>query len=365
MEITMSLLRISSVLVLFAFLLPAAGTLDIYLADVEGARAMLVVTPSGQSILVDAGWQGLFDEKWNIIKFDDRDADRIIDVVKRSKVKQIDYLVVTHYDNDHVGNVPRTVAKLPVPVLAFVDHGPPVSVSGAQPTQELYNDYLAAIGKAKRISVSAGDTLSMKGLDVRVVTSAGKTISDPLPGAGMSNSLCGAGPSRPERGENPASIGLVFTFGQFRMIDLADLTADVEYPLMCPNNRVGTVDLFIVSHHGFSMSNSPALVHALHPRVAIMPNGPKKGGEARAWQTIHASPGLEDIWQMHYTLEVGDANNAPEDSIANPQKGLDPKSFGAVLGDQGNYLEVSAQSNGTFTVLNSRNGKAKVYERKP
>ena len=145
--------------------------------------------------------------------------------------------------------------------------------------------------------------------------------------------------------------------------DLADLTKGMEYSLMCPNNRVGTVDLFIVSHHGYNMSNSPALVHALHPRAAIMPNGAKKGGEAAAWQTIRSSPGLEDLWQMHYTVDVGAENNAPEQFIANPQKEPDPKCFGTVLGDQGKWIGVSAQSDGTFTVTNSRNGFSKTYKR--
>ena len=345
----------------FVALLPAANTLDLYLADVEGARALLLVTPSGESMVLDAGWQGLFDEKWSITKLDDRDADRIIDLVKLAKVKQIDYFVVTHYDNDHVGNVPRLVAKLPVPVRAFVDHGAPVTESKA--TQDLYNAYLAAIGKSKRITVKPGDTLPMKGMDVRVVSSAGKVLTEPLPGAGGSNQFCDAPSDKPERGENPASVGLLFTFGQFRAIDLADLTRGTEFQLMCPNNRVGTVDLFIVSHHGFNMSNSPALVHALHPRAAIMPNGPKKGGQAAAWDTIRSSPGLEDLWQMHYTVDVDAAHNAPEQFIANPQKEPDPASFGAVLGDQGKYIKVSAQSDGTFTVTNSRNGFSKTYKR--
>jgi beta-lactamase superfamily II metal-dependent hydrolase len=347
-------------LLLCAPLLPAANMLEVYLADVEGARVSLIVTPSGQAILEDTGWRGLFDEKWNIIAPDDRDANRIAEMVKLSKVKQIDYYVISHWDEDHVGNISRAMAKLPVPVLAFVDHGPPTPEDKG--AQERYNAYLAVVGKAKRIIVKPGDTLPMKGFDVRVVSSAGKTITDPLPGAGAPNPFCGAASARPSRGENPASVGLVYTFGKFRMIDLADLTAGVEYQLMCPNNLVGTVDLFIVSHHGFNMSNSAALVHALHPLAAIMPNGPKKGGQPGAWQIIHNSPGLQDIWQMHYTLDVGDENNAPEQFIANPQKELDTKSFGAVLGDQGNYIQVSARSDGTFTVTNSRNKLSKTYK---
>jgi competence protein ComEC len=348
-------------LILFVSLLPAANTLEAYLVDVEGTKAMLIVTPSGEAIMSDAGWQGLINEKSQIIQPDDRDTDRIIKVIKLAKIKQIDYMIVTHYDNDHVGNVPRLVAKSPVPVRAFVDHGPPVTENKA--TMEFYNAYLQAVGTAKRISVKPGDTIPVKGMDVRVVSSAGKAITAALPGAGSANQYCGAAPDRPDRGENPASVGVVYTFGQFRMIDLADLTKGMEYELMCPSNRVGTVDLLIVSHHGYNMSNSPALVHALHPRAAIMPNGAKKGGEAAAWDIIRGSPGLEDLWQMHYTVDVDAQHNAPEQFIANPEKEPDPKCYGTVLGDQGNWIRISAQSNGTFTVTNGRNGFSKTYRR--
>ena len=145
------------------------------------------------------------------------------------------------------------------------------------------------------------------------------------------------------------------------MIDFGDVTKGVEYDLMCPNNRVGTVDLFMVSHHGNDASNSPQLVHALHPRVAIMNNSAKKFGRPGSFQAIRSSPGLEDLWQLHYAMEAGDGNNTPENLIANPQKEPDPNCYGAVLGDQGKWIKVSAQRDGTFTVVNSRNNFGKTY----
>ena len=343
--------------------LPAADRLEVYAIDVEGAKSMLVVTPSGQSILEDAGWAGLNDENWVVNRPNDRDADRIVEAVKLAKVKQIDYFVVTHYDTDHVGNVPRTVAKLPVPVLNFIDHGEPQTEDPT--TLKEYQAYLDTItkAKAKRISVKPGDRIPLKGLDIVVLTAAAKAIDSPLPGAGAANPSCaGLTPGRPDRGENPASVGLLYTFGKFRMIDFGDLTKGVEYDLMCPNNRVGTVDLFMVSHHGADASNSPQLVHALHPRVAIMNNGAKKFGRPGAFQAIKTSPGLEDLWQLHYAMDAGDGNNTSENLIANPQKEPDPACFGAVLGDQGKWIKVSAQSDGTFTVLNSRNNYSKTYK---
>ena len=344
----------------FAIALPAAKTLDVYVVDADGGKAMLVVTPSGQSMVVDAGYAGYIDEKSQVIQPNDLHADRIIRVVKLAKVKQIDYLVVSHYHNDHAENVPKFVAKLGIPVRNFVDHGPPQEQS--QITEAIFKAYIDSIGKSKRITVKPGDTIPLKGVQVQVLTSAGETIRSPLAGAGAPNDLCGAAPPRPDRGENPASIGLLFTFGKFRMNDFADLTKTKEYELMCPNNRVGTVDLYMVSHHGWDLSSSALLVHALHPRVAIVNNGAKKGNMPAVVQVLRSSPGLEDVWQMHYSVDNGKENNAPLDLIANPQEQPDPQSFGYVLGDQANFIKVSAQEDGTFTVTNSRNGFTKTYK---
>ena len=157
--------------------LPAADRLEVYVIDVEGAKSMLVVAPSGQSMLVDAGWAGVTDEKYVVIRPVDRDADRIVKIVKLARVKQIDYLVVTHYDTDHIGNVPRAVAKLPVPVLNFIDHGEPQT--DEQVTLKEYQAYLDTINKtkARRIIVKPGDRIPLKGLDIVVLTSAANLSS--------------------------------------------------------------------------------------------------------------------------------------------------------------------------------------------
>jgi len=341
---------------------PAADTLNVYVVDVEGGKAMLVAAPSGQSILVDAGWGGFNDEKYVMTRRNDRDADRIAEIVKLARVKQIDYLVVTHYDTDHVGGVPQAVAKLHVPVLHFIDHGEPQTQD--QVTLDEYRAYVAAIAKAKaqRITAKPGDRIPIKGLDVEVLTSAAKVIDRPLAGAGAANPSCaGVTRGRSARGENPASVGLRYAFGKFRMVDLADATRDVEYELMCPDNRVGTVDLLMVSHHGNDASNSPQLIHALHPRVAIINNSATKFGRPDAFRAVRSSPGLEDLWQLHYALGAGDGNNTTEEMIANPQKELDPVSYGSVRGDQAKWIKVSARRDGTFTVVNSRNGYSKTY----
>ncbi|MBI3472743.1 MAG: MBL fold metallo-hydrolase [Candidatus Solibacter usitatus] len=320
--------------------LPAAKTLDIYFIDVEGGQATLIVSPSGQSMLVDAGWAGN----------NSRDAERIAAAGKLAGVKQIDYFVATHYHADHIGGVPQLAAK--VPVIHFVDHGPSVE-SGKNP-DELFAAYRAVRDKAKHIQVKPGDKIPVKGLDVVVLTAGGELIASPVNGGGAANPLCAKeAQKREDKTENARSVGTLTTFGKFRFVDLGDLTWNKELELICPNNRVGNVDVYLTTHHGMDMSGPAAIVHALHPRVAIMNNGAKKGGAPVAWQVVRSSPDLEDLWQGHFAVAGGKENNAEEKFIANPDETC-----------QGQWIKVSAQSNGDFTVTNGRNGFSKTYKKK-
>jgi beta-lactamase superfamily II metal-dependent hydrolase len=316
----------------------AAANLRMYFIDVEGGQATLIVAPSGQSMLVDAGWPGN----------NGRDSDRIAAAARLAGLKRIDYLLVTHHHLDHVGGVPETAAK--IPVVTFVDHGPNTETDAG--AKKLSAAYEKVLEKGKHLVVKPGDRIPIEGVDVEVVAAAGETISKPLPSAGAANGACrSVKPMEADPSENARSVGFILTYGKFRFADFGDLTWNKELSLVCPNNVLGTTDVFLVSHHGMDISNSPAFVQALHPKVAIMNNGAKKGGAPQAWTLVRHSPGLEDLWQLHYSIPGGPDHNSPEQFIANPENAA----------DQGNWIGLTAAADGSFTVTNSRNKFEKKY----
>jgi competence protein ComEC len=317
----------------------AANALTMYVVDVEGGNATLIISPSGESMLIDTANPGA------------RDSDRIMAAAQDAGLKQVETVVTTHYHGDHIGGVADLAAK--IPLKKFVDHGPNVE-TGAGPDR-LMQRYAEVYGKATRVIVKPGDTIPVQGLDVRVVTAAGQVTKRALPGGGKANPFCAAfKPKDEDKSENAQSTGTVTTFGQFRMVHLGDLTWNKEFELMCPSNPIGTVDLLMASHHGLDVSNSAVLIHALQPRVVIMNNGLRKGGMPEPMNTIYASPGLEGVWQSHFS-ELGGADySVPGVFIANPQTG--PHEVGPAY-----WIKVVAQMNGTFTVTNSRNGFSKTY----
>lgn len=315
----------------------AAGTLDIYFIDVEGGQATLIVTPAGESMLVDTGWAGVGG----------RDAERIASVAKAAGVSELDYLLITHYHLDHVGGAPELVELLPV--KTFVDHGPNVE-TGAR-AAELFSRYERVRQKGRHIVVRPGDTIPLKGLEVRVVASGGELLRSPLAGAGQENPFCRDEKRKEDDPtENARSVGFVLSYGKFRFLNLGDLTWNKELDLVCPANRIGTVDVYLTTHHGMNMSGPAALVHAVRPRVAVMNNGARKGGAPEALKVVRGAPGLEDLWQLHYSIAAGDELNAREQFIANLEENC--------LGD---WLKLSASADGSFAVTNGRNGFSKSY----
>jgi competence protein ComEC len=314
--------------------------LKIFFVDVEGGQATLFVTPAHQSLLIDTGWPGN----------DGRDADRIVAAAKKGGIEKIDYVLITHFHADHVGGLPQLVARIPIGTV--LDHGDNRESTDAPTVAgwKAYEDLLAA-KKFNRLTLKPGDHLPIKGIKTTVISSDGSVIDHSLRGAGQENSSCNGAEQYPtDQTENRRSLGTLFTFGKLRILDLGDLTRDKEMELVCPKNKLGAIDIYVVSHHGWYQSNSPAFLNAIAPRVAIMDNGAKKGGTPSAWDIIEKSPRLENLWQLHFSEEGGAAHNVATEFIANPEGT-----------DAANYLELTAWPNGNFEIFNSRTQNSKRY----
>jgi competence protein ComEC len=309
----------------------------IYSIDVEGGQATLLVSPSGGSLLVDTGWPAS----------NGRDAERIKEAMNDAGITGIDKVLITHFHTDHVGGVPELVKR--VKVGEFLDHG--VNREDSDITRKDFSAYIAAIGSTPRRTLHPGDAIEIPGLNTMVVTADGEHVSS-IPGIKAEpNGDCAKEPKWTlDQSENPRSVGILVRFGQFSFLDLGDLTKPKEIDLVCPRNPLGSVSLFLVSHHGLDQSNSRSLVNAIHPRAAIMNNGARKGGSPEAWQTVSESVGAKNLFMMH-TAEGSDAaHNSTDDAIAN-SKG----------GGEGHYFKVAASRDGSFNVTNSRTGETRKY----
>jgi len=361
----------------------SSKTLDMYVVDTEGGHAVLYVSPTGESLLEDTGNPG------------GRDTDRIMEVIKSAGVTQIDHLILTHYHVDHVGGLTELVKR--IPIKHYIDHGPTVEAKEQVP--DFQKTYAELYKAAKHTVAKPGDKIPFGGVDITVVTSAAQVIKTPLPGGGKPNPECADFKPRDESRvdpENPQSVGVVYTYGKFRTINLGDYTWNAEQNLMCPNNPIGKVDLYLTSHHGIDQSGSPVLVHALEPKVAIMHNSARKGGAVQTMQVLYSSPGLQDIWQIHWAYAAGMEWNTPGVFIANtedpealaafltrsasgaatagpggpppagaaPGSGRGPGGFGGGRGGHTGpafWIKVSAHADGSFTVTNTRNSFSKTY----
>jgi beta-lactamase superfamily II metal-dependent hydrolase len=331
---------------LSAFLYPAiafgaAPTLNIYWIDAEGGAATLIVTPSGESLLVDSANR----------RPDDRDAKRILAATQQAGLKKIDILLTTHFHSDHIGAMPA-LAKM-IPIDMYMDHGPSVELNRPQ-VAAAYKAY-EELSAGKRRILKAGDHIPLKGVDVEVIASAGQAIRKPLKGGGAANAACASFKEHaPEPDpDNDQSVGFVLKFGKFKFIDMGDLTWNYEQKLVCPDNLIGKVDLYQTTHHGLDRSNSPQFVWAIQPKVVVMNNGPRKGGPVSVFETLRKSPGIEDIWQGHLALGIPKEVNTDEKMIANT---------GPSEGCAGNLLRASVASNGNYTLTNLRNGFSKTYQ---
>lgn len=340
----MIMTRILVLALLLSAPVPAAARgLEIFFIDVEGGQATLIVTPEGQSLLIDAGYGRT-----------SRDPDRIMAAAKEAGIDRIDYLLVTHFHGDHVGGIPELISR--IPIGTFIDYGGPLGTSyGAdRMTVRSFSNYEPFRSLGRHLTPQPGDRLPLEGIEATVVSSGGALLSTPLPGGGRPNEACSTLESHPEDGtENFRSLGIVLRFGAFSFVDLGDLSGNTLPKLVCPHNLLGEASVYLIAHHGDYDSNAPAVYAALQPRVAVMNNGARKGGDPAAFKTAHAQPGL-DLWQLHTSQNPG-AQNSPDELIAN-------------LDDQecvGHWIKLIANEDGSFSVTNGRTGDTRTYARRP
>ena len=321
--------------------------LDIYWIDVEGGAATLIVSPSGESLLYDAGWE-----------VDGRDGKRIAAVAQQAGLKKIDYFVLSHFHADHAGGL-QVLATL-MPIGRCFDRGDFI-----EPANQKWRDVYLGACSSKRTIVKAGDTIPLNGVHVDLVASNGQLLTKPLGGGGL-NPLCATSENKPPEGpENQFMVGALFTYGRFRFLDLADLDWEKEMELACPVNRLGQVTIWQAGRHGaLDGAGAPGFLNAIRPQVVIVNNGPRKGlggpspgltkPATRHYERIASIPGIEGIWQGHLSLlEKDKASNTTEEMIANFEESADCK---------GHSIRASVRPDGTFTVTNSRNGFSKTYK---
>lgn len=321
---------------LLGLMQPAPKPLEIYFVDVEGGQATLIVTPAGESLLVDAGWSGARG----------RDAKRVAATIHDAGLSQIDYFLLTHFHSDHDGGVPE-LSRL-VPIKNFIDYGAPTE-KGSK-VEDPYEAYAAVRKKGTHLQPKVGDLLPLKGAEIRLVSGRGKTLAEPLPGGGQDNPACSAYKKKAnDFTENAKSFGFQLVYGKFRFLDLGDLVWNELGQLVCPKNLLGESDVYLVAHHGNAFSAVPAVMAAVHPRVAIFNNGETKGGDPKTFKTMQGVPRLEDFYQLHKSANQG-AKQADEAFIAN----LDLHTA--------HRLQLAAHEDGSFTITNGRTGVTKRYD---
>ncbi len=315
--------------------------LDIYFIDTEGGQATLFVSPSGESLLWDTGTSDA-----NKVQ-----AENIMKAIKEAGLQQLDYVVISHYHGDHVGNATELAGRLPI--RTWYDHG--AYTTENQPNRSTgFLSWLPMRSRVKVIVPKPGDRIPIAGLDVMFVSGSGNLLTSAVPGApgaGAANPFCKEFTAKVQdpTPENRESLGSVVKFGNFRLLNLADLTWNQEHELVCPNNLLGTFDVYHTTRHGGGFAGAPSLVHATRARVAVMNNGPRKGGEVGTWDIIHGLPNV-DLWQLHYSVLVDKDHNPPENMVANM--------------DEVNHnfaLKMSVRPDGGFTMTNGRTGFSKDY----
>ncbi|GAB4144739.1 MAG: hypothetical protein Tsb009_16570 [Planctomycetaceae bacterium] len=318
------------------------GRLDIYFIDVEGGAATLFVTPAGESLLIDSGYPDN----------NGRDRNRILHVVRNvAGRKHLDHAAVTHWHRDHYGNHAALASM--IKIRNFWDRGIPDALAEDREFVTRIADYRRA-SENKSNAVKPGDVLPLKSgktkLSVKIVTASRKVI----PNLGKPNPYAKLHKPKPrDKSDNAASVSFLVTFGRFKFLCCGDLTWNVEAKLVTPNNPLGKVDMFMVTHHGLPSSNNPALVLAIDPHVAVMCNGPTKGGHPDTIKTLRQVKSLRALYQLHRNIKLRKDEQTPPHFIANQE---------TTANCQGVFVKASIAPDGeSYTVQIGAHGKPLKY----
>jgi beta-lactamase superfamily II metal-dependent hydrolase len=325
-------------LALFAFP-PASSSqeagkgLRIYFIDVEGGAATLVVTPEGGTLLMDCGWPGK------------RDAERIAKTLADAGAKKIDHYLTSHYHTDHWGSIGELAAL--VPIEKYYYH--PFPDAGAKDVDPKIKVVFLKLSEGKSVVAAPGGEVPLKGAQVKLLCANG-VVLDEAAGSPQVRK-CEANPEHPAKPEdasdNARSVGFLLTWNGFKFLDLGDLTWNVEHKLVCPANLIGAVDVYQVSHHGLDQSNSPALLKAVSPTVAVMNNGAKKGGSAPTFEWLKATAGLKDVFQIHRNVATGPGDNTAAELTANDDEKCDAAGILVTVDPSGKSYDVEVPSKRT------------------
>jgi beta-lactamase superfamily II metal-dependent hydrolase len=335
-------------------------TLDIYWNDVEGGGATLIVTPAGESILIDSGSPG------------NRDSVRIHDTaVKVAGVKKIDFYLQTHFHGDHIGGIPELAQMMPIGQVyerTIPDHDPDGGGAAADGKWQLSSKAYRTFPADQRNHLQAGTVIPLKAvpgpgalpLSLHCVGADQKFIAAPAgaPKNPLADQIVFHDTNVLPPTDNDNSATFVLDFGPFRFWDGGDITWNMEGKIVTPVNLVGQVDVYQVDHHGLAFSNNPVLIHSLAPTVSVMNNGSSKGTEKSTVEGLKSSPGIQAMYQVHKDLRPDHlANNTADEYCANLVATMRPPTT------PGNIIKLSVAPDGkSYTITLPATGFTKTYQ---